>query len=321
MSTIVAHNITNTLLGELDFLFDEEDPYATVEAQHRQQKSSETEEDVGSESEDELSKAIEAEGGSEDDNPDTPAKPGRGRRPKKEPCTVNFNGLPIRRDENGVEIGYKEAPPPESTYAWASDTPIVDDDPYFAEGCERCMVFVSDPVPIDRQYKAHEQCFVKKTGEVEFLSAVDKAYDWNRTRRGVAGATDETLKDGKISRHFVLKMGPPNGPNGDPLRVAERLKALVEHFFFTRLTKSHLTIEIEIPFHSLGAQSYYERYMEKIRGVMEHKKIRDRLTVHLAPKSANSTSTAILSSSMRPIPTMKRFGAAKSGIPGSSMRF
>lgn len=81
-------------------------------------------------------------------------------------------------------------------------------------------------------------------------------------------------------------MGAPNGPNGNALRVAERLKALVEHFFFTRLAKSYLIIEIAIPFHKLDAPSYFEKYMERIRGVMVHNKIRHRLTVILDPVSA-----------------------------------
>ena len=148
------------------------------------------------------------------------------------------------------------------------------------------MVFVSDPVPGIRQYQAHEQGLVKKTSGIEFLSAVDKAYDWNRTRRGVPGATEETLRDGKIPRHFIMNMGASNGPSGDALRVAERLKALVEHFFFTRLAKSYLTIEIAIPFHKLGAHSYFDKYIDTVRGVMEHKKIRDRLNVLLDPESA-----------------------------------
>ncbi|KAF1924388.1 uncharacterized protein M421DRAFT_8866 [Didymella exigua CBS 183.55] len=113
------------------------------------------------------------------------------------------------------------------------NTLIIESDPYCEKSYERCMVFVSDSVPVDLQYKALDQSFSKKNTEVEFFSAVDKAYEWSCTGRGVTGATVETFKDGRISRHFVLKIGPPNSPNGDALRVAKRLKALVEHFFFT----------------------------------------------------------------------------------------
>lgn len=131
-----------------------------------------------------------------------PAIDVRARRSKKQPQTLNLNGLPMRLDENGTEIEYREAPPAEDTYAWVSDTPIAIEDAYFGKGCERRMVFESDPVPRERQYQTHEQSFVKKTGDVEFLNAVDKAYDWNRTRRGVIGATNETLRDGERDNSF-----------------------------------------------------------------------------------------------------------------------
>ena len=215
-----------------------------------------------------------------------PVQPRRGGRQKKQPPTHNLNGLPIRRDAKGVEIGYKEVPPAEHTYAWVTDTTLPQDDPYFLKGCLRRMVFESDPVPVDQQYKAQDPRFEKKTNSIEYLSAVDKAYDWNCTRRGVTGATEETLADGKLPRHFVLKMGAPNGPNGDALRVAERLKAIVKHYFYNRLAKSYLTIEIEIPYITLAGMSYFEKYIEKIREVMEDKTMRDRLTVQLASESS-----------------------------------
>jgi hypothetical protein len=41
----------------------------------------------------------------------------RKRRSKKQPRTVNLNGLPIRLNENGTETRYREAAPPEDTYA------------------------------------------------------------------------------------------------------------------------------------------------------------------------------------------------------------
>ncbi|KAF3043020.1 hypothetical protein E8E11_000930 [Didymella keratinophila] len=257
-----------------DYLFDDEDPHAIIEAQRRQHNEPESDDEAASESEDELLEAFEDEGGFGDNSnanrlssrlfdapllrtiPDLPApkltvniepharydeddsdqefedvplsarppitpdgipsnKPvasTRGRRSKNQPRTVNLNGLQICLDENGTEIGYREAAPPKDIYAWAFDTPITEDEPYFAKGCERRMLFVSDPGTRNRQYQAHEQSFVKKTVDVEFLSAVDKAYDWNRTRRGVPGATQEIPRDGKIRQHFVLKMGAPNGP-------------------------------------------------------------------------------------------------------------
>lgn len=100
------------------------------------------------------------------------------------------------------------------------------------------------------------------------------------------GATEKTLKDGKLPRHFVLKIGPPHGPNGEAPRIADRLKSTINHYFHTRLVKSYLTVEIEIPYISLAGASYFDGFVKKIREVMEDKKVRDRLTVQLAPESA-----------------------------------
>lgn len=208
------------------------------------------------------------------------------RRSRKQAPTHNADGLPIRRDAEGTEIGYKEAPPPQHAYAWDSDTAIPEEDPYFAKGCVRRMVFTSDPVPPNQQYKAPTSQHETNATATTYFTAADKVYDWNRTRRGVIGATEETLRDGKLPRHFILKLGAPNGPKGDAIRVAERLAALIKHYFHGRLAKSHVTLEIDIPYIKLAGISYFEKYIDKVREVMGDIKLRDRLTVQLATESA-----------------------------------
>ena len=216
------------------------------------------------------------------------ASPKRAGRPRKPPRTHNFHDLPIVRREDGTEVGYKEVPPPQESYAWVSDTPIPEDDLYFAKGCIRRMVFESDPVPMNQQYKVADGALKRAKNEsgIEYLTAADKAYDWNRTRRGVTGATDQTLTDGKIPRHFVLKMGPPNGPIGEAYRAAVRLKSLISHYFHSRLAISHLTLEIEIPYHTIAGQGYFGTSIDKIRDLMEDKKVHGRLTVELESTAA-----------------------------------
>lgn len=204
----------------------------------------------------------------------------------KQPPTHNPNGLPIGRDSEGNEIGYEEVLPSEHAYAWVSDSGISKEDPYFAKGCVRRMVFESDDLPENEQYKTKESRTISSSSRLEYLSAVDKAFEWNRARRGVAGATQETLKDGKLPRHFVLKMGAPNGSYGDASHIAERLKALVKQLFYVRLSQSHMILEIDIPFISLSGSSYFGKYTKQIRELMEELRMRSRLTVQLAPESA-----------------------------------
>lgn len=65
---------------------------------------------------------------------------------------LNYHSLPRRYAADGAEIGYREIPPAEHTYIYASDTVIPHDDPYFKRGCLRRMVFQSDPVPEECRY-------------------------------------------------------------------------------------------------------------------------------------------------------------------------
>lgn len=203
------------------------------------------------------------------------------------PTGLNYHGLPKRYDETGAEIGYIEAPPAGHTYAYASDEPLESYDPYHTPGCRRRMVFESDPIPEQQRYKVQDAQFEKKTNKVDFPNAVDKAYDWCQVRRGMIGATKETIEDGKLARHFILKMGPPHGLHGEATRLADRLKALVSHYFHNRLAKSHLTLETEIPYHHLAGQGYFRSYMDAIRHLMNPpsksaKKLGERLTITLA---------------------------------------
>ncbi|KAF9692444.1 hypothetical protein EKO04_009759 [Ascochyta lentis] len=215
----------------------------------------------------------------------------KNRPPKGTKTSHNYHGLPRRYAEDGAEIGYREAAPGAHTYAYVSDEPILSDDPYHAKGCQRRMVFESDPVPKHQQYESQNARLPRKPGEIDYPDAADKMYDWCRTRRGVSGATKETLEDGKLPRHFVLKMGLPHGPNGEATRIAERLKSVVNHFFYNRLVKSHLTIQIEIPFHFIAGGGYFKAYMDAIRVLMNPhpnatKKLGQRLTIELDKRSA-----------------------------------
>lgn len=91
------------------------------------------------------------------------------------------------------------------------DDMIIENDPYFKLGCVRRMVFTSDPVPVHKRYKTIPR-ENSTTTDVEYPSAVEKLLKWFRKR--------ET-----IPRHFVLKMGPPNGMHGRPETLGDKLKA------------------------------------------------------------------------------------------------
>ncbi|KAJ4321324.1 hypothetical protein N0V94_002956 [Neodidymelliopsis sp. IMI 364377] len=216
-----------------------------------------------------------------------PLWPVSGKRKKRKPSkTHNWHGKPRVFNDQGEEIGYVEPPPAEHTYVFVSDDFIPNGDPYHAKGCEKRTTFESDPVPEDLQYKT--------VARGEQLNAVDKLFNWCKTRptsalRGQPGFNQEGYNDGRRPRHFVLKMGPPNGPVGDAVRVAQRLGQVIREFFYTRLAKSYLTIELEIPFIHIAGTGYFKEYLDKIRGLMSPmgasaKKFTQRLDVILAPE-------------------------------------
>lgn len=74
-------------------------------------------------------------------------------------------------------------------------------------------------------------------------------------------------------------MGPPHGLLGQPTTLASRLKSIWSHFLVKRLQSSHVTIEIEIPFHNLAATDYFRAYMDQIADVMSPKKFGNRLSI------------------------------------------
>jgi hypothetical protein len=186
---------------------------------------------------------------------------------------------------NGYTLGKHDAPLPVESFQYESDHKMSKDDPYFAKGCERRMVFASDPVPKRDQYKLHGVTAAAQ--RPESLNAVDKFFNWCESRPTSArcGRSDwdeEGYNDGRRARHFVLKMGPPNGPYGHPTKLAARLKSIWSHFFIKRLRSSHLTIETEIPFHTLVCTDYFKAYMDQIIDLTSPKKLGNRLTVKLA---------------------------------------
>jgi hypothetical protein len=95
-----------------------------------------------------------------------------------------------------------EATTKAETGQFDSDEVIAKNDPYFKIGCQRRMVFTSDPVPLHQHYAPMSTAHCTTT-DLEYPSAVEKFLDWCKDRN-------------KTPRHFVLKMGPPDGRYGLP---------------------------------------------------------------------------------------------------------
>jgi hypothetical protein len=187
--------------------------------------------------------------------------------------------------ENGYTVGKHDAPLSVESFQYESDNELSKNDPYFEKGCERRMVFTSDPVPKQDQYKL--QGVTAAAQRPESLNAVDKFFNWGESRptsarRGRPDWDEEGYNGGRKARHFVLKMGPPNGLYGHPTKLAARLKSIWSHMFIKRLRSSHLTIETEIPFHTLAGTDYFKAYMDQIIDLTSPKKLGNRLTVKLA---------------------------------------
>jgi hypothetical protein len=156
-----------------------------------------------------------------------------------------------------------------------SDNEIMEDDPYFKKGCERRMVFTSDPVPLAYQYKVYD---ISETWHPEFLSAADKFFKWCKSRPTAVtsdwpGWNEASFRDGRRARHFVLKIGAPNGPNRDANKLASRLYAIWSHNLVNRLQSSHLTIETGIPNQFLAGTENFKAYMNQILSLIDSTKM------------------------------------------------
>jgi hypothetical protein len=186
--------------------------------------------------------------------------------------------------QNGYTVGKHDAPLPVESFQYESDHELSKNDPYFEKGCERRMVFTSDSVLKQDQYKLHDVTAAAQ--RTESFNAVDKFFNWYESRptsarRGRPDWDEEGYNDSRKARHFVLKMGLPNGLYGHPTKLAARLKSTWSHLFIKRLRSSHLTIETEIPFHTLAGTDYFKAYMDQIIDLTSPKKLGNRLTVKL----------------------------------------
>jgi hypothetical protein len=189
--------------------------------------------------------------------------------------------------EFGFVKGQAEAPLQVEKYQYESDKPLVAGDPYFEKGCERRMVFASDPILEEYQYQRFRQGEdYKKLGIPEMLNAVDKFINWCQSRPSEARDPDR-FKDGRRARHFVLKMDVPNGPIGHADRLAARLRSCWGQFLQTRLRKSHVTIETEIPYHHLIGSDYFKSYMDQILDLMGKDTFKNRFSIKLADEPAS----------------------------------
>lgn len=109
----------------------------------------------------------------------------------------------------------------EHIHAYKSDETIEPHDFYHTKDCLRRTIFESDPVPEHQRYRAQDAKFQKKSNDIENPNAVDEAHNWCRARRGVFGATPEIIVNGKMTLHFVLRMGTPQGAKAESTRIAE----------------------------------------------------------------------------------------------------
>jgi hypothetical protein len=216
----------------------------------------------------------------------------------------------------GYTNGKSEAPIAREAYEYESDELITEGDPYFGI-CERRITFVSDIMPPEWQYQRDTG---RDQNKPKYRNALDKAWAYNSTRptsnkcwwtdeNGAPIYDDEGYQhqnpewdeagynDGRLPRHFVLKMGPPNGLYGHPDRLAARLRNSWQEHFKKRLQKSHVTIETEIPYSKKHTGTeYFKEYMdtlldmtinqEKTRDREEKKFFGKRLTIKLAAESS-----------------------------------
>jgi hypothetical protein len=192
--------------------------------------------------------------------------------------------------EKGYTEGTPEAAPLAKHGQFDSDVPIPEDDPYFRKGCERRMVFSSESVPQQHQYKHYDR---KAEDKPTFLKAFDKAHNWiyTRTNSGKRGQPDwdeAGYNDGRRPRHFVLKRGPSDEFVGHADAMAARLKSMWQQFFRMRLKKSHVTIEIEIPYIRWGVTGYFKSFMHTVLEMTTKKKFGHRLTIELAHDSTEA---------------------------------
>jgi hypothetical protein len=186
--------------------------------------------------------------------------------------------------EQGFTIGVAEPFPEPNSYAYEFDELIATDDPYYRKGCERRMVFASDIVPDHFQY-GQPGGYKDEPGDGEYKTALDKLSDWALIRPRSTSQDVAGYQDFKTPRHFVLQMGPPNGRYGQPSELAGHLNNVVNLYFRNKLSKSHITIETDIPYHHLAAKGYYKEYMSTLIELMEPKtKLGQRLTIKLSEK-------------------------------------
>lgn len=186
---------------------------------------------------------------------------------------------------------------PRSRQLYLADEPISQADPYFAKGCQRRMAFESDPVPSEIQYSVPTSQTVGPAEDSVCLNAVTKFFQWCESRpSSTAKLRDPSLEahylDSKTPRHFVLKIGAPNGPYGDPDILAMKLESTYKLFLRTRLQKSHITIETEIPYHHLAGKDYFKKYMQTLLRFTDLKVLGKRISIRLGQKSTEQLLSA-----------------------------
>ncbi|KAH7077416.1 hypothetical protein FB567DRAFT_583130 [Paraphoma chrysanthemicola] len=236
--------------------------------------------------------------------------------------------LKAEKDVKGYNEGTPENAPSAEDCHFDSDETIPEGDAYLDKGCVRRMIFTSDYIPSQHQF-AH---FIPSQShdKPNFLNAIDKAHNWmytqpNSEKRGKAGWNQAKYDNGRLPRHFILKMGAPNGFIGHADIMAARLKNLWRQFFRMRLRKSHLTIEIEIPYNSWGAKGYFKSFMNSILEMTDKNMFGHRLTVKLADAATDAWMTADLEDFyMKPVDIevewQKILGASNTRIGSSKIQ-
>ncbi|KAI8936098.1 hypothetical protein NX059_007597 [Plenodomus lindquistii] len=164
-----------------------------------------------------------------------------------------------------------------------SDDPIEADDLYFTSGCKKRMFFRLDPIPDALQYTVlcfdrHHQLEGSEAEKQEYMDAVSK-FHMLCAKQPTSGTGREAFK---MARHFVLRMGPPNGPHSNADRAASKLDSLLKTHMTKRLKTSHFSIETEIPANRLVGTPYFSKYIETLRNCLKSD-MGGRVTVELEP--------------------------------------
>ncbi|KAF2033871.1 hypothetical protein EK21DRAFT_86023 [Setomelanomma holmii] len=176
------------------------------------------------------------------------------------------------RDVKGCNQGEVAPAPSPEKRQFDSDEAIAEGDPYFAKGCKRRIVFSSDEVPNKYQYALWESEGMKRDPPHEFLTAIDKAFNWMSMRP----ITEPC--------HFILKVGALNGFRGHPNKLADRLNSMwTQYFKIKRWVSAYVTIELQFPHpHPIATVGYFQPFTSALLNLTDKKKLGHRLTIQLA---------------------------------------